>query len=195
MNILDSVKTAATPLWLRVLPYAVGVVVLFGVVSFGLLAAYYHGVDITQAKADQTISAIHAGIEQANARHAKAKADLLEEMREKDQANADAMAAIDARHQKEIADREAISNRTIADLRSGALSLRDKFTTCQRAAHSGSAQAGTSTGSCDGPASLNLQVEDAQLFILWATEADRVADQLRAAQAIIAADRKGQSKP
>lgn len=171
--------------------YAIAVLVVLG----ALFGAYQFGASVTQTKADLAIAKLNGDIADQRTAHEKARGDLVAAMREKDRANADAMAAIDAQHQKEIADHEAISNRTIADLRSGAVSLRDKFTTCQRTAASGSAQAGTSTGSGNDPASIQLQVEDAQLLILWATEADRVADQLRAAQAIIAADRKGQSKP
>jgi uncharacterized membrane-anchored protein YhcB (DUF1043 family) len=180
-----NITTVTKPLWLRALPYLVAIAVFVAIV----VASYMHGVDVTQAKADTAMAKVNQDIAQQREAHAKAKAELLDQMREKDQANADQMAAIDSQHQRAINELQIISDRTIADLRTGTIGLRDKFTTCQRVACGGESAPGTSTGSSDAAASLQLRNEDASVLVLLADEADQVANQLRACQAIVSSDR------
>lgn len=147
--------------------------------------AYVMGVSHTKAEWRADVATI-------NATHAKAIADKQAEYRALEQRSATDMAAIDQLHQQDIANREAISNRTIADLHAGNVSLRNRFT-CP-AGNATTAAAGTSTGKRDEASSLYIRGEDAGFFVRLADEADKVADQLRACQAVIKADREITSK-
>lgn len=169
--------------------------VLIGTALFG---AYMHGASVTQAKADLAIAKLNQGIADQRTAHAKQLADVQAEQREKEQANQENMTVIDEKHQKEMNDEITSRDSTIAGLRSGAIGLRDKFTSCQRSAHSAAGAFSIATGSSDAAASIELRNEDAEFLIRLGTEADQVADQLRACQAIIKSERadgKGPSKP
>jgi hypothetical protein len=186
MNPLDAIKTATKPWWIRLLPYALAVAAVLA----ALWAAYSFGADVTAEHYQRVIA-------QQNADNATALAAEQLRYRGLEQRHAIDMATIDQHHQQEIAEREAISNRTIADLRAGAVGLRDKFTTCQRTRGT-TAPAGTSTSKRDEAASLELQRADAEFLVQFADEADSVADQLRACQGVVRADRagvKGMPKP
>jgi len=174
MNIID---TVTKPWWLRLLPYVLAVAAVLA----ALWAAYSFGAEVAAEHYQRVIA-------QHDADNSKALAAEQLRYRGLEQQHVADMAAIDQQHQQEIAEREAISNRTIADLRAGAVGLRDKFTTCQRT-RGATAPAGTSTSQRDEAASLNLRTEDAGILVQLADEADSVADQLRACQAVVRKDR------
>ncbi len=105
------------------------------------------------------------------------------EIRELEHAHAQRLAAIDSRHQQEFADAQTAADRTVADLRHGALRLRKQLaaTSCP----AGLQFAGPSPGvDIEAP---GLRPEDAGFLVRLADECD--AD-LRAAQAVIDEDRR-----
>lgn len=177
MRVVDEIETMTKPLWLRLLPYVLAVAAVLA----ALWAAYSFGADVTAEHYQRVIA-------QHDADNSKALAAEQLRYRGLEQQHAADMAAIDQQHQQEIAEREAISNRTIADLRAGAVGLRDKFTTCQRT-RGATAPAGTSTSKRDEAASIELQRTDAEFLVSIASEADSVADQLRSCQAVVRKDR------
>lgn len=166
--------------------YGVAVLLVLG----ALFGAYRHGVSTTADKYEARIAKLDKTIADHRTAHANQRTAAEQKERVKEKAHADAISAIDTKHQKEIHERETSTQRTIAGLRDGSLRLRDKFTRCERASNSPAGEAGASASSDHGSASVPLQIEDAQLLILWADDADRVADQLRACQAIVKADRE-----
>lgn len=182
MNISDAIATATKPAWLRLLPYGLAL----AAVLVALFAAYSFGHDVASEHYQRVIA-------QHDADNSKALAAEQLRYRGLEQRHVNDMADIDRQHQQEITEREAISNRTIADLRTGAVGLRDKFTTCQRTRGT-AASAGTSTSKRDESASLNIQRADAEFLVSIASEADGVADQLRACQGVIRADRAQPTK-
>ncbi len=182
---LEMVAGKAAPWWLRLLPY----LAVLALVCATHFAAYMHGADTTQEKANAAMSDVRKNIAEQNAAHALQLVAALRKASDQERDFAQQMAYIDQQHQKEIHENQIASQRVIAGLRDGTVSLRDKFTSCKRSADSGSAQAGASTCGGDGPASVQLQAEDAEFLILVAQDADRVADQLRACQAIVRSDR------
>lgn len=181
MNALDAIQTAAKPWWLRLLPY-VAVVLFVGAALYG---AYHHGVSVTADHYQRVIT-------QQDADNSKALAAEQLRYRGLEQQHAADIAAIDQQHQQAIENEITSRDRTIADLRAGAVGLRDKFTTCQRT-RGATAPAGTSASQRDAAASIELQRADAEFLVSIASEADRVADQLRACQGVVRADRAGAS--
>lgn len=97
------------------------------------------------------------------------------------------LAADNLKVQNEKSQREA--SRTIADLRSGALKLRERFQ-CKASPAAGSGSevaAGTAGG--DDPSNAGLQKEDAGFLISESDRADQVVNQLNACQDILEAER------
>ncbi len=147
----------------------------------GCVVAYNHGVSVTSARFERVIA-------QNNADNATELAKLQAKTRATEQAKAAQLATIDEAHQKAIHDQQIISDRTIADLRNGTIRLRDKFTNeFAAASRLPSATAGPSVDYA--AASIKLQQQDAEFLIFTAGEADQIADQLRACQAVVRADR------
>lgn len=108
---------------------------------------------------------------------------------EKEKKHLLALDAIATEHQTEIAKNENQKQRDIADARSGALGLR--FTaSCKGAGESGGSKVGASTGVSDGGTEVELSREITGALYEIANDADRNTDQLRAAQAVIAEDRR-----
>lgn len=161
-----------------VAPYAI----LGGIACGAMYGSYEHGCRVTEA-------GYKARIAVSDAAHAKATAEQQGQYRALEKRSADAMAAIDQRHQEEMANREAISTRTINDLRSGAVSLRARFTACQSAT-SAAPTVGASAGQRDEAPSIQLRDDDAQFLVRFSDEADAVADQLRECQAVVIEDRE-----
>ena len=164
----------------KLLPYLAGAAIVLAVVSGLLWIGYRHGVTTTdnawQSRWDK---------QAADLAIARADAERLARQAERDSALA--MASIDNAYQKGQADGKAQADRTIADLRSGAARLRERFT-CP-AAESDLPDPGTSTGRSDAAAASGLQPEDAEFLIREAERADAVVRQLQACQAIIQQDR------
>lgn len=126
---------------------------------------------------------------------ASAKADGIAAIAKKEREKVEAMAKLDADYQKEIADAVATRERTIADLRAGAIRVREHLT-CGPAKSpfggSPSGKAGTGTGVGDGSAQGGLSGADVELVLRIASEADEVVRQLTRCQQIIRDDRAGQ---
>lgn len=162
------------------------IVVIIGCALFG---AYSFGGSVEHTAGQLVIAKLQKNIADQNTEHATEREQLLAQVRDQDRANIERMADIDQQHQKAIENEKAIADRTIADLRSGAIRLRDKFAANEFIAAGGIAAPGTCTGCRDAAASIRLQSEDAGFLVRLASEADQVADQLRACQAVVVADR------
>ena len=93
-----------------------------------------------------------------------------------------------AEREKGFEDRD----RTIADLRAGERRLRDRFQCPAAGAAGGSAGlpgSGRAAGGSDAPAPGGLSRSDAEFLVRFASEADDVAGQLAACQAVVRAQR------
>ncbi|CAG2144472.1 hypothetical protein LMG31506_03013 [Cupriavidus yeoncheonensis] len=157
----------------------IGALMVFAALFFGGVKVGTNGTNSAwQAK-------YNADLANAN----KRTADAEKRERDKEDQHADDMAALDAKHTKELADAKTISDRTIADLRAGSIRVRDRLT-CPAASGPGTAsQAGTGASMGDAAARGGLQAADAELVLRIAGEADEVAVQLAACQAIVRMDR------
>lgn len=99
------------------------------------------------------------------------------------------MATIDAQHTEELTNAKRETDAALAAVRSGELRLRNRFT-CDAAAGDGVPATGASAGVDRAGEGSGLQREDAEFLVRLAAEADDVVRQLRACQAVIAADRQ-----
>lgn len=163
---------------IRAVPYLAAAIAL----AASHLGAYRHGISIEraewQAKADKA---------QADAMQQVAEAQ--EKARHAEQASAIAMANIDAAYLKGRTDAQAESDRTIADLRAGSVSLRQRFTCPPAAPAGGMPKATTGTGQRDAASEGGLRSADAEFLVQLADRADQVTRQLEACQAVIRQDR------
>jgi hypothetical protein len=159
---------------------AVGIAALVITASHGLA---YHAGKVAGDVAHK------AELTRINLTWAKALADQQAKARQQEQDKAAELAAIDQRHQQDIANREAISNRTIADLRAGTVRLRSDIAANEFAASVRLPSAAAGTGQRPSAQGVGLRIADAEFLIRTAGEADEVADQLRACQAVVRADR------
>lgn len=146
-----------------------------------LFTAYTHGVTVASA-------GYEAKIAKADAARASAAVVLQAQVVADEHARQANIAAIDAQHQQDIANEKINSDRIIADLRSGAIRLRDKFSATSGAS-AGLPGAAANAGLDHAAQGIQLQDEDAGFLIRFASDADQVADQLRACQAVVRADR------
>lgn len=184
-------KTLLALLW-RALPYAIAIAVAAAVVWF----IYGKGVSDDRKRSDAVITTLVAqhqlqvtGINLANIQ-ALAKAE--QDARDKEAADARAMAELDEKHFKEIENAKAEAQRTIDGLRSGAVRVRHQYTCAPQRAGSatgGVPQASGSTGMGDGGAGRGFGPADALAVIGAADEGDGWAAQLLACQAIVRRDR------
>ncbi|WP_312681034.1 hypothetical protein [Stenotrophomonas chelatiphaga] len=101
--------------------------------------------------------------------------------RAEEQQRADSMAIIGATHEEERAAAPAVADAVVADLRSGALRLRNDLAACHTDRLS---QAAASAGQRDAAPDLGVTLAGPAVRI--GRDAD---DQLRACQAVVAADR------
>jgi hypothetical protein len=159
---------------------AVGIAALVITASHGL--AYHVG----KQSGD---TAHQAELTRINLANASALALLQAQVRKQEQDKAAELAAIADKHQQDIANREAISNRTIADLRAGTVRLRSDIAANEFAASVRLPSAAAGTGQRPAAQGVGLRIADAEFLIRTANEADQVADQLRACQAVVRADR------
>ncbi len=118
--------------------------------------------------------------EQEAIEKAKAEAKATEE------AHAKALGVIQTKYQKEIADAKSQRDRDVANARSGSLSLRVPAR-CPSAADVSGAASPAPGG--DGSATVELPRETTASLFSIANDANAVADQLRACQAVIQSDR------
>lgn len=117
---------------------------------------------------DETLKAVRADLRASTA------------ARDAERRHADVLAAIATQHQKELADATRTRDRTIADLRSGAVRMRPEWS-CPAA---GPAEAGTPAGVVDEGA--DLRAAGAADLVRIAAEADA---QIRGLQSVVEADR------
>lgn len=176
-NALEDVAGVAKPWWLRALPY-VAVVTWVAVSGFGL---YHHGYDVAATKYNGIIS-------EANKVHADELISLQRQVADAEHAAQAQAAAIDQHYQEAIANEKQSTDRTINDLRTGAISLRKRLAAITITA-AGMPCTATSAGCGDGAATVGLQAEDAALLVRLSAEADAIVQQLNACQAVVRADR------
>lgn len=110
-----------------------------------------------------------------------AVADQVNQARATEHTQADTMATIGAKHEEDRAAAEAVPAAVVAELRAGTVRLRHDLATC----HTGRlSEAAAGASQRDAPADLGVTVAGPAIGI--GRDAD---DQLRACQAVIAADR------
>ena len=115
------------------------------------------------------------------AKGAEAVVDQVNEARAIEHSQADTMASIGAKHEDDRAAAPAVADAVVADLRSGALRLRNDLAACHTDRLS---QAAASAGQRDAAPDLGVTLAGPAVRI--GRDAD---DQLRACQAVVAADR------
>ena len=126
--------------------------------------------------------------ESARADGAEQREQGLQQVLTDERAIAKTQADIDTAYQKGITDAQDQLNSTLSDLRADVIRLRKRFT-CPTA--SVQATAAGATVSDDAEAG-GLQREDAEFLVRLASDADAIALQLKACQAIVENDRGGQ---
>lgn len=150
------------------------------------IASFLYGSSIT---ADR-LNAIHTSqLRAINAENAQAHAALVADMRTKEQKHRDDMAALDAKHTKELNHEKAEADRVIADMRADAIRVRDEFTCADGAAQGGAGKAGPGASVGDGRKAGGLQASHVEFLLREAGRADEVVKQLQACQAIVSGDR------
>ena len=112
----------------------------------------------------------------------------LQQVLTDERAIAKTQADIDTAYQKGITDGKVQLDSTLSDLRADVIRLRKRFS-CPAAGVS--AAAASATVGDDAEAS-GLQREDAEFLVRLASDADAIALQLKACQAIVKSDRDGQ---
>lgn len=163
---------------LRFTPYIAAI----ALVAFSHFMAYRHGVSTERITWEARTASAELQAESQ-------RAELERKARTAEQASAEALANIDSAYQQGRADAQADTARTIADLHSGAIGLRERFTCPNTAQASGLPKASTSTGQRDAASAGGLRAEDARFLVQLADQADQVAQQLKACQAIVTRDR------
>jgi hypothetical protein len=114
---------------------------------------------------------------------------LQRDARAKERAHAAALSVISSRYQEELADANRKHKDVIADIRAGRVRLRDPSageTSCA----GGTAAAPPAAGWRDGPPGGELSRSAAEFLFGLAAEADAVAHQLAACQAVVRRDRE-----
>ena len=114
---------------------------------------------------------------------AEAKEQFERNARQVEQEYAKRIADIDKTYTEKLKNERNRNNTVIADLRRGAVQLRERFS-CPDVSETG----GTA-GMGDGAAGRGLRSEDAEFLVSEAGRADRIVTQLQACQDIIRADR------
>lgn len=114
---------------------------------------------------------------------ATAAVDQVNDTRATEHAQADKMAAIGESHEKDRAAAPAVADAVVAGLRSGALRLRNDLAACHTDLLSQ-----TAAGVLERDAAAQRRAEFAGAVVRAGRDAD---DQLRACQAVVAADRAG----
>ena len=126
--------------------------------------------------------------ESARADGAEQREQGLQQVLTDERAIAKTQADIDTAYQKGITDGKVQLDSTLSDLRADVIRLRKRFS-CPAAGVS--AAAASATVGDDAEAG-GLQREDAEFLVRLASDADAIALQLKACQAIVENDRGGQ---
>lgn len=167
--------------WLTALWANAGGWIMAVVIAVAIGAALWFG---GAAHGRRTQLAIDAGkYEALKAGYAEKLADAVDAAQARQQAQAESIAAIDAQHARELQHAKQDADRTIADLRAGAVRLREQWRGCEAAASVPGAAAGTS----QPDAAAELRAASAARIIGAAAAADA---QIRALQAVIRAERQ-----
>lgn len=164
------------------------------VVALALLAgAFFAGVHVEHTARVAEVNGLKADQAKALADANAARANAEQAARDTEAKRVADMAALDANYQKELSDAKAVSDATIADLSSGNVRLRQRFT-CSTGSGSvpSTAKAGTSTSSADAASSGGLRPADAEFLVRLADRADQCAVQVKALQDVVRGDRVGQ---
>lgn len=163
---------------MRAIPY----IVALALFTLALVMAYGFGVSTTSDKYEAIIA-------KANKKHADETISLQAQVRAAEHKAAKDMAAIDAQHQKDIADERSKANATLAGYRAGTIRLRDEFTPTIGPAQPVMPGIAAATGQRNDAGSGGLQPAHVEFLVQIAAEADQVARQLQACQAVVRADR------
>jgi hypothetical protein len=119
----------------------------------------------------------------ATATVATAAVTQVNQVRATEHTQAATLADIGAKHEEDRRAAEAVPDAVVTDLRTGNLQLRDDLATCNTARLSEAV-----AGAVERDAGAQLRAEVAGALVQVARDAD---DQVRAAQAVIEADRSG----
>lgn len=126
--------------------------------------------------------------ESARADGAEQREQGLQQVLTDERAIAKTQADIDTAYQKGITDGKVQLDSTLSDLRADVIRLRKRFS-CTPASVQATA-AGATVG--DDAEASGLQREDAEFLVRLASDADAIALQLKACQAVVKSDRDGQ---
>lgn len=164
------------------MPYAYLVAALIGVVAMG--AAGYQGYRLggDSVRAEYAKRDIAAANEAATLTKA-----TQEKYRAKEQASADALAAVSTDYQKKLTDAQAKTAIALNAIRSGSVRLRDPGSP---PGGSCPAETAASTAGRDGSESGRLSGAASEFLLSEAARADAVVLQLTACQGVVAADRR-----
>lgn len=158
-------------------PYLVAIVL----VGLCLFLAYEHGVSVTTDHYETELSKRDAASKESTLQ-------AVEKARKEERVSAADMVAIDREHQEKLRNEIEIRDRTIADLRAGALRLRKRFT-CSSSASGILSGASGSAGIGDEASQGGFQGADVEFLIGEADRADQVAIQLQECQEVVRKDR------
>jgi prophage endopeptidase len=166
-------------------PYIIIAIAAAWLVSLGAVGTWQHRAGATAERVEwQTREA--SELRAANA----LIADLQDAARRTEQAHAQKLAEIADRHQKEIRNAETRRKADVAAVRDGTLVLRDPGRAASEGACAGQPAApGAAASQRDGGQAGRLSGEAAEFLLGLAADADAVADQLAACQAVILTDR------
>ncbi|MGE8247270.1 MAG: lysis system i-spanin subunit Rz [Stenotrophomonas maltophilia] len=117
------------------------------------------------------------------ATNAREEVQFVNQTRATEHTQADKLAAIGVKHEEDRAAAQAVPDAVVADLRAGTVRLRHDLATCHTDRLS---EAAAGAGQRDAPADLGVTIAGPAIGI--GHDAD---DQLRACQAVVAADRAG----
>lgn len=162
----------------RALPYLVAI----GWYVWSLFSAYEYG-------ASQATNKHQAELDRINAVSHEAVRIATEKLRKQEQRHAEQMAALDAKHHKELQDEIISKERAIADFRADVIRVRDEFT-CAGSAAAGTGKVGTSASVGHAAGAGGLQAAHVEFLLREAGRADEAVRQLQACQAIVAGDRQ-----
>lgn len=150
----------------------------------GYVSGRMDGTKITTAK--------WQAIERQNEQEAAQKLAAAQARADRIQAsNQEAMVAASQTYQEELQHVTQSKDRIIADLRAGAVRLRDPGTRYEIGIHP-VPEARPGAGRCDDEAGGELSEPTAEFLVGLAAEADAVVHQLAACQAVVEADRAAQ---
>ncbi len=161
--------------------YLIAIAVTLLVLAGFTVGGYKAGSNFTDAK-------YRAIISKADKAHADEVIALQQRVATAEHKTAAAVADIDTHYQEVISNEKANTDRTIAELRDGAIGLRKRLAAVA-VSSTGLPCSGPGAGKCDGVQAIGLQKQDAEFLVRLASDADQVANQLRACQAVVKADR------